>query len=183
MTDSREDKVDGDDVNMHVVDPSTPAQYFHLLRRQVVANFRKPLIVITPKAPMLRNAAITSTIDELATGTTFNSVIGDDKVIDENVTKVILTCGKQYYALDKYRSDRNLQDVAIVRVECLAYIWSQEEARNMGAWSFIKPRFENLCGRELSYSGREPLATPNVGIGKLFDKQSKDVVVQPFAMT
>ncbi|CAB0042711.1 unnamed protein product [Trichogramma brassicae] len=169
MTDSREDGVDGDDVNMHVVNPSTPAQYFHLLRRQMVRNFRKPLIVITPKAPMLRNPAVTSSLDELAPGTTFKAVIGDDKVIDENVTKVILTCGKQYYALDKYRNDRSLQDVAIVRVECLCpfpalelneqlrkyknaqtYVWSQEEPRNMGAWSFIKPRFENLCGRKLS---------------------------------
>ncbi|CAB0042891.1 unnamed protein product [Trichogramma brassicae] len=201
LTDSREDRVDGDDVNMHVVNPSTPAQYFHLLRRQMVRNFRKPLIVITPKTPMLRNPAVVSSLEELATGTTFKSVIDDDKVIDENVTKIILTCGKQYYALDKYRNDRNLRDAAIVRVESLCpfpaleineqlqkyknaqtYVWSQEEPQNMGAWSFIKPRFENLCGRKLRYAGREPLATPAVGIGKLYQSQSEDVVVQPFAM-
>ncbi|KAL7307466.1 hypothetical protein TKK_0000645 [Trichogramma kaykai] len=186
---------------MHVVNPFTPAQYFHLLRRQMVRSFRKPLIVITPKTPMLRNPAVVSSFDELAPRTTFKSVIDDDKVIDENVTKIILTCGKQYYALDKYRNDRNLRDAAIVRVESLCpfpaleineqlqkyknaqtYVWSQEEPQNMGAWSFIKPRFENLCGRKLRYAGREPLATPAVCIGKLYQSQSEDVVVQLFAM-
>ncbi|CAB0031967.1 unnamed protein product [Trichogramma brassicae] len=194
LTDSREDKPDGDDVNMHIVNPSTPAQYFHLLRRQMVRNFRKPLIVIAPKT-LLRHASATSSLSDLVTGTTFKSVIGDDQVIDKNVTKIIFTSGKHYYALDKHRNDCNLQDAAIVRVESLCpfpvlelneqlqkykkaqtYVWSQEEPRNMGAWSFIKPRFENLCGRKLRYSGREPLATSAVGIGKLHQSQSEDVV-------
>ncbi|XP_008214961.1 probable 2-oxoglutarate dehydrogenase E1 component DHKTD1 homolog, mitochondrial isoform X1 [Nasonia vitripennis] len=200
LTDSREDRPDGDDVNMQVVNPTTPAQYFHLLRRQMVRNFRKPLILVAPKT-LLRHVSATSGLDEIAPGTSFKTVIGDEKAQENAVRKVILVSGKHYYALEKHREILGAQDVAIIRVESLCpfpvaelneeiqkyqhaktFIWSQEEPQNMGAWSFVRPRFENLCGRQLRYSGREPLATSAVGIGQLHQRQSEEVVVKPFAM-
>ncbi|XP_043274432.1 probable 2-oxoglutarate dehydrogenase E1 component DHKTD1, mitochondrial isoform X2 [Venturia canescens] len=200
MTDSQEDKPDGDDVNIQVVNPSTPAQYFHLLRRQMVRNFRKPLIVVAPKT-LLRHASATSSLMEMAPKTSFQSVIGDNRVSDADVNKVIFVSGKHYYALDKQREISNAKDVAIVRLESLCpfpvadlnqeiqrypraktFIWSQEEPRNMGPWSFIKPRFENLCGRPLKYSGREALPAPAVGIGRVHQREAQEVIVKPFLM-
>nr|XP_034185843.1 probable 2-oxoglutarate dehydrogenase E1 component DHKTD1 homolog, mitochondrial isoform X1 [Osmia lignaria] len=200
LTDSQENKPDGDNVNMHVTNPTTPAQYFHLLRRQMVRNFRKPLIIVAPKM-LLRHAAATSSLADMGPQTKFKNVIGDDKVKESEVTKVILVSGKHYYALDEYR-DRTVQkNVAIIRLESLCpfpvqdllqeidkykhakiFIWSQEEPQNMGAWSFVKTRFENLCGRSLKYSGRVPMAAPAVGEGQLHQREAQEVIIKPFTM-
>ncbi|XP_014218375.1 probable 2-oxoglutarate dehydrogenase E1 component DHKTD1 homolog, mitochondrial [Copidosoma floridanum] len=200
QTDSKEDSPDSDHVNMQVVNPTTPAQYFHLLRRQMVRNYRKPLIIVAPKT-LLRHVSATSSLDEMAPGTIFKTVIGDEKVNEDAVRKVILVSGKHYYELEKRREVLGARDVAIIRVESLCpfpvaeineeiqrytnakvFIWSQEEPQNMGAWNFMKIRFENLCGHKLRYSGREPLATSAVGIGQLHQRESEEVVVKPFAM-
>lgn len=200
LTDSNENKPDGDDVNMYVTNPTTPAQYFHLLRRQMIRNFRKPLIVVAPKI-LLRHIAATSSITDMQPQTTFKSVIGDEKVEESKVTKVILVSGKHYYALDNFRESTDQKNVAIIRVENLCpfpiqellqeidkykyaktFIWSQEEPQNMGAWSFIKPRFENLCGRIIKYSGRKPMAAVAVGAGNLHQQQAQEVTVRPFNM-
>lgn len=172
MTDSKETEPDGDDVNMHVIYPTTPAQYFHALRRQILRNFRKPLVVIGPKT-MLRMSEATSSYNEFQAGTHFENVLPDVTANPSNVTKVILCSGKHYYNLNNERKSKNIQDVAIIRVESLSpfpvheiqqelakykkvkiCIWAQEEHRNMGAWNFVQPRFENMCGRRIKYCGR-----------------------------
>lgn len=172
MTDSKETSPDGDDVNFNLVFPTTPAQYFHVLRRQIVRNFRKPLVVIGPKT-MLRMSEATSTFQEFEPGTHFMNVLPDKIAKPQKVKRVILCTGKHYYALNNERISKNIDNAAIIRVESLCpfpvhdiqvelakyknatlCVWSQEEHRNMGAWNFIQPRFENMCGRRIKYSGR-----------------------------
>jgi len=200
MTDSDENGVDGDHVNMQVANPTTPAQYFHLLRRQMVRNFRKPLVVMAPKM-LLRFPACVSTLADMAPGTSFQPILGDELVKNPAaVKKVIFVCGKHYYALAKEREMQNLMDVAIIRLEeicpfptarlqqelrqypnAIEFIWSQEEHRNSGCWSFVAPRFDNLVGVRLKYVGRQPLATPAVAIGERHKMEAEEVVRAPFA--
>ncbi|XP_077194045.1 2-oxoadipate dehydrogenase complex component E1 isoform X1 [Paroedura picta] len=201
MCDSSEEGVDGDHVNMSVVHPTTPAQYFHLLRRQMVRNFRKPLIVASPKI-LLRLPAAVSSLLEMAPGTTFKPVIGDSSVDPKNVTKVIFCSGKHYYALAKQREmlEAKKQDTAIIRVEELCpfplealqqemnkftnakvFIWSQEEPQNMGPWTFVSPRFEKQLACKLHLVSRPPLAAPAVGIGILHQKQQEELLAKTFA--
>ena len=172
MTDSKETKPDGDDVNIHIIYPTNPAQYYHALRRQVLRNFRKPLIVIAPKT-MLRMSEATSSFEDFQPGTHFKNVFSDTTANPSSVKKIIFCSGKHYYNLDIERKAKNIQDVAIIRVESLcpfpvhdiqielakykkaiAFVWAQEEHRNMGGWNFVQPRFENMCGRRIKYCGR-----------------------------
>ncbi|ODM99756.1 putative 2-oxoglutarate dehydrogenase E1 component DHKTD1, mitochondrial [Orchesella cincta] len=183
-TDSNEEgRVDGDYNNVQVVNPTTPAQYFHLLRRQLIRNFRKPLIVIAPKT-LLRLSAATSSLLDMSPGTTFQPVLDDSTTNPKLVKKLIFVSGKHFYTLNDKRVELKLDDVAIIRLESLCpfpvqqlqsvlktyenateIIWSQEEHQNMGAWTFIKPRFENFLGRQIKYKGRGPLGAPATGIG------------------
>nr|CAI5846988.1 unnamed protein product [Callosobruchus analis] len=200
LTDSKETKPDGDNVNMQVAQPSTPAQYFHLLRRQMVRNFRKPLIIITPKT-LLRYPTCTSNFAEMAPGTHFKPVIGDSMVEPSRTKKVLVTSGKHYYSLAEKRENLKANDTAIMRMESFSpfptkelqdefakypntvkVIWCQEEPRNMGAWTFIKSRFENLIGRKISYVGRETSAAPATGVGKIHQKEAEEVVNKPFSI-
>ncbi|XP_014469454.1 PREDICTED: probable 2-oxoglutarate dehydrogenase E1 component DHKTD1 homolog, mitochondrial isoform X2 [Dinoponera quadriceps] len=200
LTNSKENEADSDDVNMEIANPTEPAQYFHLLRKQMVRDYRKPLILIGPKI-LLRHSQAVSSMTHFEPQTSFKTVIGDDKVKSDDVNKVILVSGKHYYALKDYRESTENKNVAIVRIESLCpfpiqelleeiekykhariFVWSQEEPRNMGAWSFVKPRFENLCGRQLKYCGRETMAAPAVGDGQMHQQEAKEVVVKPFAM-
>lgn len=119
LTDSKETQPDGDDINMQVINPTTPAQYYHALRRQIVRNFRKPLVVIAPKI-LLRLSDAASSYSEFQPGQTFMPVLGDTTVTDAaHVKKVIVCSGKHYYNLATERRDRKLDDVAIIRVESL----------------------------------------------------------------
>lgn len=119
QTDSKENSPDGDDVNFQIINPTTPAQYYHALRRQIVRNFRKPLVVIAPKT-LLRLSEATSSYDEFMPGKTFLPVLGDSIVVDKDrVKKVILCSGKHYYNLNTERNENKFTDVAIVRVESL----------------------------------------------------------------
>ena len=169
LTDSREDVADSDDINMQVVNPTTPAQMFHLLRRQLVRPYRKPLIISGPKI-LLRFPAAVSSLQDLAPGTSFQPVIDDDQVTaTESVRKLIFVSGKHFYALRSRQQEKGVKDVAIVRLEELCpfptqslqklvqkypnvkeHIWCQEEPRNGGAWSFIEPRFRRLVGLVIS---------------------------------
>lgn len=197
LTDSPESAPDSEAACLHVANPTTPAQYFHLLRRQVVRNYRKPLIVVAPKL-LLRLADAVSPLSDFAPRTHFQPVIGDGLADALKVKRVIFVSGKHYYELHKERVRARLEDVAIVRVEALApfplpelqtqlskyknatkFIWSQEEHRNMGAWSFMKPRFENLCGRKLVYAGRSEAATPAVGASSLHRVEVEHVLKEP----
>ncbi|KAF3688640.1 putative 2-oxoglutarate dehydrogenase E1 component DHKTD1, mitochondrial [Channa argus] len=200
MCDSKEEGVDADTVNMAVVNPTTPAQYFHLLRRQMIRNFRKPLIVVGPKM-LLRFSGAVSSLNELAPGTYFRPVLGDTSVSAERVQKVVLCSGKHYYALLKQRetSPANL-NTALIRVEELCpfplealqqefkkypnakeFIWSQEEPRNMGPWSFVAPRFEKQLACKLRLVSRPALPAPAVGIGTLHHQQQEAILTATFS--
>ncbi|XP_014639154.1 PREDICTED: probable 2-oxoglutarate dehydrogenase E1 component DHKTD1, mitochondrial isoform X2 [Ceratotherium simum simum] len=201
MCDSIEEGVDGDTVNMFVVHPTTPAQYFHLLRRQMVRNFRKPLIVASPKM-LLRFPAAVSTLQEMAPGTTFKPVIGDSSVDPKNVKSLVFCSGKHFYALLKQREslEAKKHDFAIIQIEELCpfpldslqqemskyrhvkdFIWSQEEPQNMGPWFFVSPRFEKQLACKLRLVSRPPLPAPAVGIGTVHLQQHGDVLTKTFA--
>uniref|UniRef100_A0A2M4BCS7 Putative 2-oxoglutarate dehydrogenase e1 subunit n=2 Tax=Anopheles marajoara TaxID=58244 RepID=A0A2M4BCS7_9DIPT len=199
MTDSGEARPDGDDVNLQIVNPSTPAQYYHVLRRQMIRNFRKPLVVVAPKT-LLRLSDCVSTHVDFAPGTYFRPVLPDEAVQDpKRIRRVVLCSGKHYYTLSQERKARQITDVALVRLESLCpfpvqalqdelarytnareFLWSQEEHRNMGAWTFVQPRFENMCERRIQYRGRSEAATVAVGVGPWHAKQAEEIVNTTF---
>ncbi|MFO1038189.1 MAG: 2-oxoglutarate dehydrogenase E1 component [Geminicoccaceae bacterium] len=176
--------------NIQVCYPSTPANYFHMLRRQLHRDFRKPLIVMTPKS-LLRHKRCVSSLAEMGSGTSFHRVMYEDAPTakDASIERVILCTGKVYFDLQQAREERGKDGkVALIRLEQLApfpeevlgqelarypknarYVWCQEEARNMGAWFFVAPRVENLMEaagieqRRLLYAGRKPAASPATG--------------------
>ncbi|KAH8085477.1 dehydrogenase E1 and transketolase domain-containing protein 1 [Cristinia sonorae] len=199
--------LDGNEnVNMHVVFPTTPSQYFHLLRRQMKRPFRKPLIVAAPKA-LLRLPAATSSLAEMAPGTTFQPVL-DDPVASSSkssVARVVFLSGKLYYDLAKERSARSLSSVALVRVEELSplpiptlrsvsasyseaseFLWVQEEPRNQGAWPHVRERLNELVqevkgdGAKVLFRGREEDAVPAPGVVKHYQIQQKKVIQSAF---
>jgi 2-oxoglutarate dehydrogenase E1 component len=168
--------------NYQVVNPTEPAQLFHLLRRQVLRRLRKPLIVMSPKS-LLRHAGAVSPLTSLAEGS-FRKIIADDTVAAGEVERILLCTGKIYYDLVREREERNLESVAIVRIEqlyplaeeTLAFAlakyprniplrWVQEEPLNMGAYSFIRLRFGEFLSRHWSFDkvGRPISATPATG--------------------
>ncbi|MEM9067658.1 MAG: 2-oxoglutarate dehydrogenase E1 component [Myxococcota bacterium] len=167
--------------NMQVVNLTTPAQMFHVLRRQVVRPWRKPLIVMTPKS-LLRHRRAVSTMNDLATGG-FQRVIGESAVDPSKVRRVILCSGKVYYDLLEAREKREQDDVALVRIEQLypyrpeeiqeaverfpkdaTIVWTQEEPWNMGAWFFIRARLANAFpNREVQCVARPESASPATG--------------------
>jgi 2-oxoglutarate decarboxylase len=171
------------DNNLQVCYPTTPAQYFHLLRRQVRQQIVRPLIVITPKS-LLRLPAATSTINELTDGG-FRPVIDDARATDKaKVQRIVFCSGKVYYDLDAARGEENVGDVAVVRLEqfypfpssavssiiasypnARSFVWTQEEPQNMGGWTFVEPRFASLLpeGAKLRFVGRAPSASPATG--------------------
>lgn len=199
MTDSKEDAVDGDDINFGFVNPTTPAQYFHLLRRQMVRNFRKPLVVASPKI-LLRHPEAISSLEDMAPGKTFQPVLSDPE-LRLGASRVLLCSGKHYYALAKHRAELGRdKDTAIVRLEALCpfpakelseelakytqakeFIWCQEEHRNMGPWFFVQPRFQNLLGRQIKYAGRANLGVPAVGVGQIHQRECQEILQKAFA--
>ena len=192
---------DSDNVNMNVIFPSTPAQYYHALRRQQVRNFRKPLIVLGPKG-LLRLPEAVSSLQEMAPGTYFKSVLPDSNspASASSVTHGILCTGKHYYALDQYRKEKGIKNSVIIRVESLCpfpakavyeevkkypsvkrnWVWSQEEPENMGAWSHLAPRFERQVGIRPRYAGRPPLSAPAVGVKKWHNEQVSLMLADTF---
>ncbi|KAK3878448.1 hypothetical protein Pcinc_016908 [Petrolisthes cinctipes] len=198
-SDSSETRPDGENINWAIVNPTTPAQYFHLLRKQMIRNYRKPLIIAGPKT-ILRLPAATSDLKEMAPGTHFLPVIGDDSVKANDVKNVVFVSGKHYYSLVNERQARNITNTAIIRVECLCpfptseinkelakykkakkFVWSQEEHRNMGAWYFVHPRFENLCSTKLQYAGRDVLGTTAVGVEQRHKSEIQELLNQTFS--
>jgi 2-oxoglutarate dehydrogenase E1 component len=178
--------------NMQVGYPTTPAQYFHLLRRQIKAPFRKPLILMTPKS-LLRHPQAVSALKDLTDGR-FSPVI-DDAEATASVKKVIFCSGKIYYQLIVRRQQINASDTAIVRVEMLhpfpekalasvigrykkatVWTWVQEEPENMGAWQFIQPRLAPLLKKPLSYVGRNASASPATGFPKIYKMEQDGIV-------
>jgi len=183
--------------NMQVCQPTTPAQIFHVLRRQMVRMFRKPLVLFTPKS-LLRNKEAVSSLDELAKGE-FRTVIGEtDASIDvKKVKRVVVCTGKVYYDLLAARRERKLDDVALVRVEQLypfphkafeaemrkfsaatQVVWCQDEPQNQGAWFYAQHHVGEVLrvGQTLSYAGRPASASPAVGYYDKHYAQQKDLI-------
>ena len=189
------------DTNMQVVQPTTASQIFHILRRQMVRNLRKPLIILTPKS-LLRNKDATSPMSEFTKGM-FQTVIPDNKDLKADKVKRVIACsGKVYYDLAKKREERGSEDVAIIRVEQLYpfphkafaaeikkypnlvdVVWCQDEPQNQGAWFFVQHYIhENMQeGQKLGYSGRAASASPAVGYSHLHQEQQKSLVEGAFA--
>ncbi|MFP4598078.1 MAG: 2-oxoglutarate dehydrogenase E1 component [Persicimonas sp.] len=187
--------------NMFVCNLTTPAQYFHMIRRHMLRAVRKPLIVTTPKS-LLRHRDATSTLEDLSDGG-FQCVIGDDheKVDADKVERVLLCSGKVYYDLASYREEHEHFDTAIVRVEQLyplrraelqkvldafpddaEIVWVQEEPKNMGAWSFIFPRLLDMlgCDNQPSYVGRAASASPATGSPEAHDIEQNALIRKAF---
>ncbi|CAG2104913.1 unnamed protein product, partial [Medioppia subpectinata] len=199
MSDSKESGVDSDHINWSIANPSTPSQYFHLLRRQMIRDYRKPLIVITPKI-LLRHPACVSGIEEFTNSSSFSPVLSDPFVTNDSDIKTVVLCsGKHFYTLSKEREEKNAKHVAIIRLEELCpfpaneisaqlskfksvkeFIWSQEEHQNMGAWSYVRPRFQDILNCRLRYVGRPPLSAPAVGIGELHKQEAADILLDTF---
>ena len=180
--------------NMTVANCTTPSNFYHLLRRQMKRNYRKPLIVFTPKS-LLRHPKAVNSIEDLATGE-FQEVI-DDSLNPSKVTKLVFCMGKFYYDLLAEREILEREDVALVRIEQLfplhlekiqcvidrypavkEYIWAQEEPRNMGAWSFMLERLELV---KLNVRSRKYYAVPAAGSSTRFKKRHKAVIDSVFS--
>ncbi|MEY2823891.1 MAG: hypothetical protein RI962_1787 [Pseudomonadota bacterium] len=190
------------DNNMQLVQPTSAAQIFHLLRRQMIRLFRKPLVIFTPKS-LLRNKDAGSPLSELVKGS-FHTVIGevDTKLEAKKVKRVLACSGKVYYDLVNARKERNANDVAIIRVEQLypfphkalatelakfpnfsELVWVQDEPQNQGAWFQIQHNIlENLNdGQKLAYSGRPASASPAVGYYDKHYAQQKSLIDAAFS--
>ena len=180
--------------NMQVANLTTPAQYFHLLRRQIKVPFRKPLVLMTPKS-LLRHPMAVSHLKDL-TGGRFEPVLGDAEA-SAAAKKVIFCSGKIYYQLITRRQQIGMADTAIVRVEQLfpfpektlkaaigrykkaaTWLWVQEEPENMGAWRYIQPRLAALLKSPLRYVGRKASASPATGFPKIYKMEQDGIVDQ-----
>ena len=180
--------------NMVVANATTPANYFHLLRRQMKWNFRKPLIVMTPKS-LLRHPKVVSTIGDLATGQ-FQPIIDDETVKAEKVEKLVLCSGKIYYELLAKREELNCENIALVRMEQLyplqqdkidevfakyrnrkQLLWVQEEPENMGAWTYILRNFRDTG---IQVIAAVPSGSPAPGSHKMFEKNQNSVINRVF---
>lgn len=188
--------------NVQVVNPTTPAQHFHLLRRQVLRRWRKPLVVLSPKS-LLRHPLATSALDHLANGR-FHRVLPDQLTRrSKKVGRVILCSGKLYYDLAKYREDNGREDVAIVRLEQLyplpkksllaalepypdgiSAVWAQEEPENMGAWTYLRVRLgERVFGRwPLSVVARDESASPATGSASSHRMEQQELIHKAFGV-
>jgi 2-oxoglutarate dehydrogenase E1 component len=185
--------------NIQIIQPSTPAQYFHALRRQVLRPWRKPLVVFTPKS-LLRHPQCTSSLDEISNGR-FQRVIADSRG-PKKASRVLLCTGKVWYDLDKRRTELGRNDVAIVRVEQLyplpdvylraaidqyedgtPVVWVQEEPDNMGAWRHLRARFgPMLFGRfPLSGVSRTESASPATGSASCHKLEQQELLERAFA--
>jgi 2-oxoglutarate dehydrogenase E1 component len=188
------------DANMQIVQPTTASQIFHILRRQIVRNLRKPLIIFTPKS-LLRNKDATSPISEFVKGS-FQTIIPESKELKADKVKRLVMCsGKVYYDLAKKREELGQDDTAIIRVEQLypfphkafsaelkkypnvtEIVWTQDEPQNQGAWFYVQHYIhENMLdGQKLAYSGRAASASPAVGYSHLHQEQQKALVEGAF---
>jgi 2-oxoglutarate dehydrogenase E1 component len=191
------------DDNLQVLYPSTPGSYFHGLRRQLKRDFRKPLIVMTPKS-LLRHKRCSSTFAEMVTGSSFHRVMYEHAPSkkDQKIERVVLCSGKIFYDLQDARAEQSLDErIALIRLEQLApfpsealaeellryknsvsLIWCQEEPRNMGAWSFVAPRLEAVyseLGFDQSraiFAGRKAAPSPATGSHEQHVREQKKLI-------
>ena len=188
------------DDNMQVCYPTTPANFFHMIRQQMKRSFRKPLIVMSPKS-LLRHKKAVSKINEFTTGS-FQPVLDDPRTPDRSQVKQLVFCtGKIYYELEDERANRGRDDMAIVRLEQLHpfptkavqnmlnhyrsaqdILWVQEEPQNMGSWAFVAPRLRSMLskGMKLKYRGREDAASPANGSHHIHVIEQKELLRKTF---
>ena len=188
--------------NMIVGNFTTPAQYFHALRRQKHSPTRKPLIVMTPKS-LLTNPRAVSQVEDFLDDTSFQEVLPDNYGFEkpENVSRVIFCSGKVYYDILAYREENGIKNVAIVRIEQLypfhieslkqaispyssakKFVWCQEEPLNMGAWSYIQPRLKKATGRRARYAGRDRASSPSTGSKAVHKREQKMLCEEAFSV-
>jgi len=180
--------------NIQVVNATTPAQFFHLLRRQVKRDFRRPLIVMSPKS-LLRHKQAVSRVEDLTTGT-FQEVLDDTAVDPARVRRVLLCSGKVYYDLVAQREAAGKQaEVAILRLEqfypwpveqlktalgryrsAKDWVWVQEESQNMGGWNFVSHKLSETLNRTFQYVGRDASASPAAGSHKVHEREQEELV-------
>jgi 2-oxoglutarate dehydrogenase E1 component len=188
--------------NMQVANCTSPANYFHILRRQLRRDIRKPLILMTPKS-LLRHKRVISTLAEMGPETHFHRLLWDDAqyggglVADDQIRRVVMCSGKIYYDLYEEREKRGLKDVYLLRLEQLypwphkaliqelgrfrqaEMVWCQEEPQNMGAWTFVQPGIEraldfiNAQHRRPRYAGRAASAATATGLMSKHQKELK----------
>ena len=177
--------------NMQVCNLTTPAQYFHLLRRQVKEAYRKPLVLMTPKS-LLRHPMAVSTLDALVSDR-FQPVLKDPEP-NTGADEIIFCSGKIYYQLLQRRNELKESNKAILRLEQFypfpekqiktmlkpykkvkRFSWVQEEPENMGGWSFVRDRMEKITGQKLRYVGRKPSASPATGFPAIYKKQQEAI--------
>jgi 2-oxoglutarate dehydrogenase E1 component len=189
--------------NMAVCNITTPANYFHALRRQLKRNFRKPLVLMTPKS-LLRHKLAVSSLHDMENGSVFKAVIPetDELVAPDQVKRVVLCSGKVYYDLLTERRERGVKDIAIVRLEQLYpfpakslktaiegytnadVVWCQEEPENNGGWTFVDRRIEavldclNGAAKRPRYVGRKAAASPATGLAKTHAAEQAALVDQ-----
>ncbi|MFH0729831.1 MAG: 2-oxoglutarate dehydrogenase E1 component [Pseudomonadota bacterium] len=180
--------------NLQVCNLTTPAQYFHLLRRQVKAGFRKPLVIMTPKS-LMRHPEVLSPFSDLTSGG-FQAVLNDPKR-PKKVKQVLFCSGKIYYELLARRFELKQNQTAILRVEQfhpfpsrqvkeivsgfpkpVLWNWVQEEPENMGAWQFMRPRLEEITGERIVYIGRKASASPATGISRIYRQDQAAIIDQ-----
>jgi 2-oxoglutarate dehydrogenase E1 component len=184
--------------NMHVAYCSTPANYYHILRRQILGPYRKPLILMTPKS-LLRHPLATSSFEDLSLGTKFSPVLTEEE-ITKNPLRIVICSGKVYYDLLQAKKDYNIQNIALIRLEEFypfpeeeliktlkqyaqsEVIWCQEEPENMGAWFFVDRRLESAmkkakmkCDRPI-YVGRKASASPSTGFMSVHEKEQNEFI-------
>src|SRR5438045_6158616 len=192
--------------NIQVCNPTTPAQYFHVLRRQMKRDFIKPLILMTPKS-LLRADFSTSRTEDFTSGK-FHEIIPDSVAAvagrgskPDKIQRVILCSGKVYFDLIAHREKEKISNSAIIRIEQLypldekqlrgavdafpkeaRLVWCQEESQNMGAWSFIESRLRATFGREVGYAGRNASASPAVGSLALHKREQACLIAEAFSV-
>ncbi len=190
--------------NMQICNITTPAQYFHILRRQICReNVRKPLIIMTPKS-LLRHPQVASSIIDFCENTGFQEVLDDENITPNNIEKIIFCSGKIYYDLLAFRSRKNVKNTAILRIEQLypfpmqqiqkilekyhkikQYFWVQEEPQNMGAWLYIQQYLQESISVQTTHSkiiyiGRSDSASPATGSSKIHEQEQRCILEGSF---
>ena len=188
--------------NMIVANFTTPAQYFHALRRQKKRGFRKPMIVMTPKSLLTRPDAVSS-VEDFMEGSCFQEILPDSMTFEDpsRVNRIIFCTGKVYYDLIAHRKELDIKNSAIIRIEQLypfhnemleaiisqypsaaKYVWCQEEPLNMGAWSYIFPRLERVLSQRVRYAGRDRASSPAAGSKAMHYREQKALIESAFSV-